>query len=124
MRRGITTAGITVDTAAIAAPRHIEKYAERTLMLGWNTRADHRLRAQPLRRAGVAPDHRRRCPGIEDEVAAMQLPGSNLQIEFGVIDTTHRPTLEGSTSPPRPRAGAGLFGQHEPQPQTRNPRFK
>jgi len=114
----ITTTGITVDTAAIAAPRHIEKFAERTLMLGWNHRApiiafELSRYVAPGSLLTIAAD----APGIEDEVAAMQLPGSNLEIEFGVIDTTHRPTLEGLNIPSYDHVLVlGYSDNMEPQP--------
>lgn len=114
----ITTTGVTVDPAAIAAPRHLDKQAERTLMLGWNHRAP--IIASELSRY-VAPGSlltiAADVPGLEDEVAAMQLPGGNLHIEFAVIDTTHRPTLEALNVPSYDHVLVlGYSDQMEPQP--------
>lgn len=93
---GIATSGVSVDMAAIAPPHRDGRRAERTLMLGWNRRAP--LIAFELGRCAapgslltIAAD----VPGLEQEVAAMPRPGPNLAVEFGRIDTTHRPTLEG-----------------------------
>ena len=96
----IASTGISVDLAAIAPPRQVERQPERTLMLGWNRRAP--LIAFELCRY-VAPGSlltiAADAPGLEDAVAALRLPGSNLEVEFGVIDTTHRPALEGLNIP-------------------------
>ncbi|MHB1102279.1 MAG: CASTOR/POLLUX-related putative ion channel [Devosia sp.] len=114
----ITTTGITVDTAAVAAPRHVEKHAERTLMLGWNHRGpiiafELSRYVAPGSLLTIAAD----APGLEDEVAAMQLPGGNLHIEFGVIDTTHRPTLEELNIPSYDHVLVLGYSDHmEPQP--------
>lgn len=114
----IASTGVTVDIAAIAPPRHVEKLPERILMLGWNHRGP--MIAYELSRY-VAPGSlltiAADAPGLEDEVAAMQLPGSNLHVEFGVIDTTHRPTLEGLNIPSYDHVLVlGYSDQMEPQP--------
>lgn len=114
----IATSGVSVDMAAIAPPRAPARMAERTLMLGWNRRApiiafELSRYVAPGSLLTIAAD----APGLEDEVAAMQLPGENLAVEFGRVDTTHRPTLEGLDIPSYDHVLVlGYSDQMEPQP--------
>jgi voltage-gated potassium channel Kch len=114
----ITTTGITVDAGAIAAPQQVERHAERTLMLGWNRRGpiiafELSRYVAPGSLLTIAAD----APGLADEIAALQIPGSNLQVEYGVIDTTHRATLEGLNIPSYDHVLVLGYSDHmDPQP--------
>ena len=91
----VTGNPLNVDHAGIALFRRPEKRPERTLMLGWNRRAP--IIAFELSRY-VAPGSvltiAADTPTLQDEVAALLVSGSNLQVEFGIVDTAHRATLE------------------------------
>jgi voltage-gated potassium channel Kch len=89
-----------VDSRAIALPQPIERRAERTLMLGWNRRGpviafELSRYVAPGSLLTIAAD----TPELQDEVAALQIAGSNLTVEYGAIDTSHRATLEGLDIP-------------------------
>jgi voltage-gated potassium channel Kch len=92
----ISTGNATVDTAAIVLPHRVETPAERTLMLGWNRRGP--MIAFELSRY-VAPGSlltiAAETPTLREEIEALQVYGSNLAVEYAVVDTTHRPTLDG-----------------------------
>lgn len=89
-----------VDNRAITLPKRIERHAERTLMLGWNRRGpmiafELSRYVAPGSLLTIAAD----TPELQDEIAALQVAGSNLTVEYGVVDTSHRATLEGLDIP-------------------------
>jgi voltage-gated potassium channel Kch len=91
----VTSNPLNVDHTAIALYRKQELSAERTLLLGWNRRGP--MIALELSRY-VAPGSvltiAADTPELADEVAALTIWGSNLQIEYGVVDTSSRAALE------------------------------
>jgi voltage-gated potassium channel Kch len=96
----ISTATSAVDNAAIALPQRLEKQAERTLMLGWNRRAptiafELSRYVAPGSLLTIAAD----TPTLKEDIEQLQVFGSNLSIEYALIDTTHRGTLEGLNIP-------------------------
>jgi voltage-gated potassium channel Kch len=96
----ISTGNPNVDTAAIALPQRIEKPAERTLMLGWNRRGpmiafELSRYVAPGSLLTIAAD----TPTLKEEIEALQVYGGNLAVEYAVIDTTHRATLDGLNIP-------------------------
>ncbi|HEY0854694.1 MAG TPA: hypothetical protein VGD86_07690, partial [Devosia sp.] len=73
-----------VDSRAITLPQRIEKRAERTLMLGWNRRGpmiafELSRYVAPGSLLTIAAD----TPELQDEIAALQVSGSNLTVEYG-----------------------------------------
>jgi voltage-gated potassium channel Kch len=114
----ISTGNAGVDPLAIVLPQIHEKKAERTLMLGWNRRGP--TIALELSRY-VAPDSlltiAADTPTLKDEIEQLQVFGSNLAIEYAVVDTTHRTTLEGLNIPSYDHVLVlGYSDQLEPQP--------
>ncbi len=91
---------LNVDHTAIALYRRQEQPAGRTLLLGWNRRA--RAIAFELSRH-VAPGSvltiAADAPGLQAEMAALMISGSNLQVEYGIVDTASRAALEGLDIP-------------------------
>jgi voltage-gated potassium channel Kch len=85
-----------VDHTAIAPYRRQEPVPERTLLLGWNRRGP--MIAFELSRY-VAPGSvltiAADTPELQEQVGALTISGSNLQIEYGVVDTSSRAALEG-----------------------------
>ncbi len=107
-----------VDARAITPPQRTEKQAERTLMLGWNRRGpviafELSRYVAPGSLLTIAAD----TPELQDEIAALQVSGSNLTVEYGVIDTSHRATLEGLDIPSYDHVLVLGYSDHmEPQP--------
>ena len=96
----ISTANIAVDIEAIRLPRLRLKPPERTLILGWNRRGP--IIAYELSRfvspgsvLTIAAD----TPTLEAEIAALNVAGTNLHVEYGVVDTTSAQTLAGLDIP-------------------------
>jgi hypothetical protein len=93
---GVTANPLNVDHTAIALHRRKEPVAERTLLLGWNHRAP--LLAFQLSRH-VAPGSlltiAADTPGLQAEMSALMISGSNLQVEYGIVDIANRAALEG-----------------------------
>ncbi len=89
-----------VDHTAIALYRREERHAERTLMLGWNRRGP--MIAFELSRY-VAPGSvltiAADTPELQPEVSALMISGNNLQVEYGIVDTSSRAALEGLDIP-------------------------
>jgi len=96
----VTTTPLNVDHSAIALFRKPEPVPERTLLLGWNRRGP--MIALELSRY-VAPGSvltiAADTPELADEVTALTIFGSNLQVEYGVVDTSSRTALEGLDIP-------------------------
>ena len=96
----VTASPSSVDHTAIALYRRTEKTAERTLLLGWNRRGP--IIAFELSRY-VAPGSvltiAADTPELQDEVGALLISGSNLQVEYGIVDTASRAALEGLDIP-------------------------
>jgi voltage-gated potassium channel Kch len=96
----VTSTPTNVDNTAIALYRQQKTSAERTLLLGWNRRGP--MIAFELSRY-VAPGSvltiAADTPELQDEVGALTIFGSNLQIEYGVVDTSSRAALEGLDIP-------------------------
>jgi len=96
----VTASPLNVDHTAIALHRRQDPPAERTLLLGWNRRGP--MIAFELSRY-VAPGSvltiAADTPELQDEVGALTISGSNLQIEYGVVDTSSRAALEGLDIP-------------------------
>lgn len=92
----VTANPIDFDDSAIALFRRPLQSPERTLLLGWNRRGP--MIAFELSRY-VAPGSvltiAADTPELQDEVGALRITGSNLQIEYGIIDTSSRAALEG-----------------------------
>jgi voltage-gated potassium channel Kch len=89
-----------VDHTAIALHRRPEPAAERTLMLGWNHRGpaiafELSRHAAPGSVLTIAAD----TPRLQDDVGALMISGSNLQVEYGIVDTSSRAALEGLDIP-------------------------
>ncbi|MBN9304853.1 MAG: hypothetical protein BGO82_10915 [Devosia sp. 67-54] len=84
-----------VDHAAIGLYRREEKAPERTLLLGWNRRGS--MIAFELSRY-VAPGSvltiAADTPELQQDVRALMIAGSNLQVEYGIVDTASRAALE------------------------------
>jgi voltage-gated potassium channel Kch len=84
-----------IDNRAIAPPQRSDRHAERTLMLGWNRRGpmiafELSRYVAPGSLLTIAAD----TPELQDEIAALQVAGGNLTVEYGIVDTSHRATLE------------------------------
>ena len=96
----VTASPSSVDHTAIALYRRTEKTAERTLLLGWNRRGP--IIAFELSRY-VAPGSvltiAADTPELQEEVGALLISGSNLQVEYGIVDTASRAALEGLDIP-------------------------
>jgi len=96
----VTASPSSVDHTAIALYRRTEKTAERTLLLGWNRRGP--IIAFELSRY-VAPGSvltiAADTPELQDEVGVLLISGSNLQVEYGIVDTASRAALEGLDIP-------------------------
>ena len=96
----VSASPLSVDHTAIAVYRRTEKTAERTLLLGWNRRGP--IIAFELSRY-VAPGSvltiAADTPELQDEVGALLISGSNLQVEYGIVDTASRAALEGLDIP-------------------------
>jgi voltage-gated potassium channel Kch len=96
----VTASPSSVDHTAIALYRRTEKTAERTLLLGWNRRGP--IIAFELSRY-VAPGSvltiAADTPELQDEVGALLISGSNLQVEYGIVDTASRAAIEGLDIP-------------------------
>jgi voltage-gated potassium channel Kch len=96
----VSAGPLNVDHTAIALHRRQDPPAERTLLLGWNRRGP--MIAFELSRY-VAPGSvltiAADTPELQDEVGALTIAGSNLQIEYGVVDTSSRAALEGLDIP-------------------------
>ncbi len=92
----VTANPLNVDHTAIALYRREEPRAERTLMLGWNRRGP--MIAFELSRY-VAPGSvltiAADTPELQDDVGSLLISGSNLQVEYGIVDTASRSALEG-----------------------------
>jgi voltage-gated potassium channel Kch len=114
----VSTGQMQVDAQAIVLPRRIERPAERTLMLGWNRRGpmiafELSRYVAPGSLLTIAAD----TPELQDEIAALQITGSNLQVEYGIIDTSHRATLETLDIPSYDHVLVLGYSDHfEPQP--------
>jgi len=91
----VTANPLNVDHTAIALYRRQDKGPERTLMLGWNRRGP--MIAFELSRY-VAPGSvltiAADTPELQAEVGALMIAGSNLQVEYGVVDTASRAALD------------------------------
>lgn len=91
---------LNVDHTAIALYRKQERTAERTLMLGWNRRGP--MIAFELSRY-VAPGSvltiAADTPELQEEVGALMISGSNLQVEYGIVDTANRAALDSLNIP-------------------------
>ena len=96
----VTANPLNVDHTAITLYRRQGKAAERTLLLGWNRRGP--MIAFELSRY-VAPGSvltiAADTPELQDEVGALMISGSNLQVEYGIVDTANRAALEGLNVP-------------------------
>ena len=91
----VSASPLNVDHTAIALYRRQEQAAERTLLLGWNRRGP--MIALELSRY-VAPGSvltiAADTPELQAEVSALAVWGSNLQIEYGIVDVSSRAALE------------------------------
>jgi len=91
----ISTDKISVDTSVIRQPVAAEKHAERTLILGWNRRGpmiafELSRYVAPGSLLTIAAD----APDMDEAIKALRVSGTNLSVEYGIIDTSHRATLE------------------------------
>lgn len=91
----ISTGSTNVDPASIVLPQRHDKRSERTLMLGWNRRAptiafELSRYVAPGSLLTIAAD----TPSLKEDIEQLQVYGSNLAVEYAVVDTTHRATLE------------------------------
>jgi voltage-gated potassium channel Kch len=96
----VTSSPLNVDHTAITLYRRLEKRAERTLMLGWNRRGpmiafELSRYVAPGSLLTIAAD----TPELQDEVGSLMISGSNLMVEYGVVDTANRAALEGLSIP-------------------------
>jgi ion channel POLLUX/CASTOR len=96
----ISTGSAGVDSSAIVLPRRVAKASERTLMLGWNRRApsiafELSRYVAPGSLLTIAAD----TPTLKEDVEQLHVYGSNLAVEYAVVDTSHRATLEGLDIP-------------------------
>jgi voltage-gated potassium channel Kch len=96
----VTANPLNVDHSAITLHQRPDSPAERTLMLGWNRRGP--MIAFELSRY-VAPGSvltiAGDTPELQEEVGALIISGSNLQVEYGIVDTSSRAALEGLDIP-------------------------
>jgi voltage-gated potassium channel Kch len=92
----VSASPLNVDHTAITLFRPTHPTAERTLLLGWNRRGP--MIAFELSRY-VAPGSvltiAADTPELQEEVSSLLVSGSNLQIEYAVVDTSSRSALEG-----------------------------
>jgi voltage-gated potassium channel Kch len=89
-----------IDSAAIIAAVPRPRLPERTLVLGWNRRGPMiALELSRFAAPGSALTIAADTPGLAEEVAALELAGTNLAVRFQAIDTAHRGTLEGLDVP-------------------------
>lgn len=83
------------DFGAVRARKVEDRGAERTLVLGWNRRGP--MIALELSRY-VAPGSlltiAADTPDLETELRTLRLAGDTLSVEFCLVDTSHRPSLE------------------------------
>jgi voltage-gated potassium channel Kch len=91
---------LNVDHTAIALYRKQERTAERTLMLGWNRRApviafELSRYVAPGSVLTIAAD----TPKLQEEVGALMISGSNLQVEYGIVDIASRAALDSLNIP-------------------------
>jgi voltage-gated potassium channel Kch len=91
----ISTDRISVDTTSIQQPAIVEKRAERTLILGWNRRGpmiafELSRYVAPGSLLTIAAD----SPELDEAIKTLKVAGDNLSVEYGIIDTSHRATLE------------------------------
>jgi voltage-gated potassium channel Kch len=91
---------VSIDEAGIRPPQRVGKASERTLILGWNRRGpmityELSRYVAPGSLLTIAAD----TPDLAREIAAMALPGANLQVEHRLVDTSHRATLEALAIP-------------------------
>jgi voltage-gated potassium channel Kch len=96
----ISTGSARVDSGAIVLPQRHARQPERTLMLGWNRRAptiafELSRYVAPGSLLTIAAD----TPTLSDDVEQLAVHGSNLAIEYAVVDTSHRATLDGLDIP-------------------------
>ncbi|MEO7222421.1 MAG: hypothetical protein ABIY37_08105, partial [Devosia sp.] len=96
----VSASPFNVDHSAITLYRRQETPAERTLLLGWNRRGpmiafELSRYVAPSSVLTIAAD----TPELQDEVGALMISGSNLQVEYGVVDTSSRAALEGLDIP-------------------------
>jgi voltage-gated potassium channel Kch len=96
----VTASPLNVDHTAIALYRRQEPVAERTLLLGWNRRApiiafELSRHVAPGSLLTIAAD----TPELQEEVGTLMISGNNLQVEYGIIDTSSRAALEGLDIP-------------------------
>ena len=114
----ITTQGVMVDQQVIALPERQAKYPERTLMLGWNRRGP--MIAFELSRyvaAGSLLTIAADIPELEQQVGALQIAGDRLAVEYGVVDTSSRATLESLDVPSYDHVLVLGYSDHmDPQP--------
>jgi voltage-gated potassium channel Kch len=91
----ISTDRISVDNKVIQQPVVAEKRAERTLILGWNRRGpmiafELSRYVAPGSLLTIAAD----SPDLDEAIRNLKVSGDNLSVEYGIIDTSHRGTLE------------------------------
>jgi voltage-gated potassium channel Kch len=96
----VTATPHNVDHTAIALHRRPEPAAERTLMLGWNHRGpaiafELSRTVAPGSLLTIAAD----APQLQADVGALMISGSNLQVEYGIVDVSSRAALEGLDIP-------------------------
>lgn len=114
----ISTGSAGVDNAAIVLPHRLDKQAERTLMLGWNRRApmiafELSRYVAPGSLLTIAAD----TPTLKEDIEQLQVYGSNLSVEYAVVDTSHRQTLDGLNIPSYDHVLVlGYSDDLEPQP--------
>jgi voltage-gated potassium channel Kch len=96
----VTANPLNVDHAAITLARRLERAPERTLLLGWNRRGpmiafELSRYVAPGSLLTIAAD----TPELQQQAAALMISGSNLQVEYGIVDTASRAALEGLDIP-------------------------
>ncbi|MEQ1902027.1 MAG: hypothetical protein ABL866_14990 [Devosia sp.] len=96
----VTANPLNVDHTAITLYRRPEKKPERTLMLGWNRRGpmiafELSRYVSPGSLLTIAAD----TPELQAEVGNLMISGSNLQVEYGIVDTSSRSALDGLNIP-------------------------
>jgi voltage-gated potassium channel Kch len=91
----VDAARISIEPQAIREPRPIPVGSERTLIMGWNRRGP--IISRELSRyvaAGSQLTIAADTPEVEDEVAALGLPGDHLAVNFVRTDVTRRAELD------------------------------
>jgi voltage-gated potassium channel Kch len=106
------------DFGAVRTLKVMDKGPERTLVLGWNRRGP--MIALELSRY-VAPGSlltiAADTPDLEAELRTLRLAGDTLSVEFCLVDTSHRPSLEALDIPGYDRVIVLGYSDHmEPQP--------